>query len=133
MFTKRIVGSTLACVGALTALSCAGSRASADDARLTVTPAVYRTAGDDNGATIQLVRHGWGGGYRGGWGGGYRGYGYGNRGWGGYGYRPIVRPYFGYGYGYPAYGYGYPAYGYYGGGYGYPAYGYGSGVGIGIW
>ena len=32
----------------------------------------------------------------------------------------IARPYYGYGYGYPAYSYGYPAYGY-----GYPAYSYG--------
>jgi hypothetical protein len=131
MSTKtRIIGSAALCAGVLAAFAIAGSQASADDARLTVTPAVYRTAdGDDHGATIQLVRHGWGGGYRGGWGGGYRGYRYG--GWGGYGYRPIVRPYVGFGYGYPAYGgygYGYPAYGY-----GYPAYGYGGGVGIGVW
>src|SRR5262249_26832359 len=32
----------------------------------------------------------------------------------------FARPYYGYGYGYPAYGYGYPAYGY-----GYPVYSYG--------
>jgi hypothetical protein len=130
---KRIIGATIAYAGVLAAFTLAGSRASADDARLTVTPAVQRTVdGDDHGATIQLVRHGWGGGYRGyGWGGGYRGYGWGGgyRGWGGYGYRPFYRSYYGIGYGYPAYGYGYgyPAYGY---GYGYPAYG---GVGVGIW
>jgi len=84
------------------------SKASADDARLTVTPAVYRV--DDSsasGGTIQLVRHhgyygrSWGGGYR-----GFRGYGY--RGF----YRPLYpRPYYrvgpGFGYGYPGYGYGY--------------------------
>lgn len=144
MFTnKRIIGATIVCAGVLAAFTFAGSRASADDAQLSVTPAVYRSAdGDDHGATIQLVRHGWGGG----WHGGYRGYGYGGyRGFGGYAYRPYYRPYYGgfgyglgyglgaglgygaYGYGYPGYGYGYPAYGY---GYGYPAYG---GVGVGIW
>jgi hypothetical protein len=129
---KRILGSAVACAGVLAAFTFAASPVSADEARLTVTPAVYRAAdGDDHGATIQLVRHGWGGGYRGYGYGGYRGYG-----WGGYGYRPRVRPYYGYGYpgigygvgyGYPAYGYGYPAYGY-----GYPAYG-GVGVGVGVW
>lgn len=147
MFTKRIIGSTIACTGVLAALTLASSRATADDARLAVAPAVYRTAandavaGNDHAATIQLAR--WGGGHRGGWGGGYRG-GYGGyRGYGyrgsGYGYRPYYGG-FGYGlgyglgtglgygaYGYPGYGYGYPAYGY-----GNPGYGYG-GVGVGIW
>jgi len=139
MSTKtRIIGSAVVCAGVLAVVAFCGSQASADDTRVTVTPAVYRTAdGDDHGATVQLARwggRGWGGGYRG-WG-GYRGYGWGGgyRGWGGYGYRPLYRPYyggFGVGYGYPAYGYGYgyPAYGY---GYGYPGYGYG-GVGVGIW
>ena len=138
MLTKKtIIGSAIACAGVLAAFTFAGAQASADDARLAVTPAVYRVAeGDDHGATVQLVRHGWGGGhrgwgggYRGGWGGGHRGYGYGG-GWGGYGYRPLYRP--NYGYGYPGVGYGvgygYPAYGY---GYGNP--GYGGGVGLGIW
>ncbi len=130
---KRAIVCALACVGATTAFTLMGSRASADDARLTVRPAVVRTVeSSDHGPTIQLVRHGYGG-YHGGY--GYRG-GY----YGGYGYRPIVRPYVGIGYGYPVYNYGYPAYGYYGGGYGYPGYGYGGcgygyggGVGVGIW
>ena len=134
---KRIIGSAIACAGVLAAFTFYGSQASADDARLTVRPAVYRPAdGNDQGATIQLVRHGWGGGhrgwgggYRGGWGGGYRGYGYGG-GYRGYGYRPFYPQ--NYGYGYPAVGYG-GGYGYPGYGYGYPGYGYGGGVGIGIW
>lgn len=134
---KKLISSAIAC-GALALFTFASSRASADETRLTVKPAVQQTVdGNDQGATIQLARwghRGWGGGYRGGWG-GYRGYGY--RGFGGY------RPYyggFGYGlgagigygaYGYPGYsgfGYGYPAYGY-GYGYGYPRMGYG----VGIW
>jgi hypothetical protein len=143
MFTnKRVIGAAVVCTGVLAAFTFAASRASADDAALTVKPAVLQSAeGDSQGATIQLARYGhgggWGGGYRGGWGGGYRGYGY--RGFGGYGYRPYYGGfgyglgyglgaglgYGAYGYGYPGYGYGYPAYGY-----GYPAYG---GVGVGIW
>jgi len=145
MITKKwIISSVLACAGVLAAFTFAGAKASADDARLRLTPAVYRSAdGDGQGATIQLVRHGWGGGYHGyGYGGGYRG-------WGGYGYRPYYRPSYGYGYpgfgygvgygvgyGLSGYGYGYPpayGYGYPGYGYGYPGYGYGGGVGIGVW
>jgi hypothetical protein len=113
-------------VGAV-AVGSAASRASADEGRFTVTPAVHRADGSGPAkGSVQLVGYGRGGG------GGYRGYG-----WHGYGYRPYYRPY---GYGYPAVGYGYPAYGY---GYGYPAYGYGypavgvygprMGVGVGIW
>ena len=118
--SKKFIGLALACAGTLAAFTFAQSRASADDGRLAVTPAVYRSAdGDGHGATIQLARHGWGG---------HHGYGYhgGYRGWGGYGYRPYVRPYYGFGagYGYPAYGYGYPAHGY-----GYP----GCGVGVRVW
>jgi hypothetical protein len=103
----------------------AATKASADDARLNVTPAVYRS--DESSPakpSVQLAGY-----YGRGW--GYRGYG-----WRGYGYRPYYRPYV---YGYPAVGFGYPAYGY---GYGYPAYGYApgvsvysprAGVGVGIW
>src|SRR6516164_6407708 len=84
--SKKFIGLALACAGTLAAFTFAQSRASADDGRLAVTPAVYRSAdGDGHGATIQLARHGWGG---------HHGYGYhgGYRGWGGYGYRPYVRP-----------------------------------------
>jgi len=89
--------------------------AAADEARVNVAPAVYRTAnGDGGGATTQFARYrgyyGWG------WRGAYRPY-YGYR----YGYyRPYrVRPFYGANYGYgPAYGYGYGYAGYGYGGYG---------------
>ncbi|WP_254507612.1 tetratricopeptide repeat protein [Anatilimnocola floriformis] len=85
----------------------------------------------------EAYHHHWGGGgwgwgghrYYGGWGGGYgvhRNWGFGR----GYVYRPIYRPYYGYGYrgiGYRGYGYrgfGYPGFGGYYGGYG--GYGYNS-------
>lgn len=86
--------------------------AKADDAKLTVKPAVIQTTTNQpSNVTVQPVR--W---YRGGFYGGpgvgvYVGPRFYGRGFYG-GYAP-------YGYGY---GYGYPAYGY---GYGYPAYGYG--------
>jgi hypothetical protein len=87
------------------------TRASADDARLMVVPAVYEVNETGAaGANVQLVRHH--GYYHGGrgWGGGYRGYGYR---YGGF-YRPYsARPFYGVA---PGYGYGYPGYGY--GGYG---------------
>lgn len=136
MIWKR--ASRLAITGtALVAITASVSRASADDVRPAVRPAVYRVD-ESVGASpqIQLVRHGWGHGYGwggrhwgyGGWGYGGRGYGWGGgyRGWGGWGYRPygFYRPYY---YGAYAYPYG----GYYG--YGYPGYGYGYGAGIGIW
>ncbi len=138
MFTrKRTIGLAIAGLAAGTILAAPSTRASADDARLNVRPAVYRTAeASPAGTPIRLAGYGYYGYGRGGWG-GYRGY-YGRYGGGWYGgYRPYYRPYsYGYG-GYPAYGYGYsyPAYGY-----GYGAYGYGPGisvytpgVGIGIW
>lgn len=117
----------------MAALTTVPTQASADDAHLAVTPAIHQTGDSSQSAQIQLVRHGWGGGYRG-WSGGYRGYG----GWGGYRgygyggfYRPYYRPYIGIGIG-PRYGFGYGGYGPgYGYGYGgYPAYGYG---GYGVW
>jgi hypothetical protein len=119
---KTMFGMSVASVAVMAAMVLAPAPASADDARLTVTPAVLQT-GDSTSpqASIQQVR--WG---RGGWGrgwGGYRGYGRGY-GWGGYrgwGYRGYYRPYVGV---YP-YGYGY--------GYGYPGYGYGYGPGYGYW
>jgi hypothetical protein len=90
------------------------SRASADDAPLTVTPAVLRVdEASPSGATTELVRYrGW---YGPGWGGRgyYRGYGY--RGFYRPYYRPFYRPFYGAYYG-PGYGYAYPGYGY---GYGY--------------
>ncbi|MGE5193278.1 MAG: hypothetical protein ACM3U2_12350 [Deltaproteobacteria bacterium] len=135
MLRKKVMfGLVAGCVAVAGAWALSPAQASADDAHLTVTPAVYRVNGASAPpASVQLVRHhgyygggGWRGGYRGyGWGGGYRGYGWGGGyrgyGWGGY-YRPYyARPYYGYsgglgygyGYGYPGYGYG----GYYGGGY----------------
>ncbi len=130
---KRIIGLAIACLALGALFAAASTRASADDARLNVTPAVYRAADSSPaGSPIKLVGYG----YYGYGGGGYPGYyGYG-RGW--YGYRPYYRRYY-YG-GYPGYAYGYPAYGY---GYGYPAYGYGYpgvgvyaprlGVGVGVW
>ncbi len=112
--------------------------ASADEIRARVAPAIYRTGDSDEGATTQLVRWGYGYGWRGGY--YYRPYSYYYRPYyyqpyyppyysGGWGYRPYYGAYYG-GVPYGAYyGYGmYPGYGY---GYGYPAYGYG--VGIGVW
>jgi hypothetical protein len=135
MLTRRAkIGMAVAGAAFIAALTTACTQASADDARLTVTPAVYQTGDSSQSAQIQLVRHGWGGGYRG-WGGGYRGYG----GWGGYRgygyggfYRPYYRPFIGIGIG-PRYGYGF-GYGGYGPGYGY-GYGYGGYpvYGYGIW
>jgi hypothetical protein len=135
--TRATIGFAVASLAIFAASAMAPAPASADDARLTVAPAVYQT--DDSGSApfaIELVRHGgyYGGGW--GWGGGYRGYGWGGP-WGGV-YRPYYRPRFygAYGgFGYPAYGYGYgyPAYGYPAYGYGYPAYGYGPGIGFGVW
>jgi hypothetical protein len=106
---KKVIGLGAGCAAVVAAFTMVQSKASADDAPLTVTPAVYRV--DDtapSGGTVQLVRHrgwygrGWGwGGYR-----GYRGYGYGYRGF----YRPYYRPFYGAygpGYGYPGNGYGY--------------------------
>ena len=129
---KSLIGLAVAGAALAAAFVVPSAQASADDARLTVTPAVYRV-NDSNapGPSIQPVRYGY---YRGGWGPRWGGYGY---------YRPYARPYVygGYGYAGPAYGYGYPAYGY--PAYGYPAYGYGPaysygygprvGVGIGVW
>lgn len=104
-------------------------RASADEVRARIAPAIYRTGDSGEGATTQLVRWGYGYGWRGGY--YYRPYSYYYRPYyyGGWGYRPYYGAYYG-GVPYGAYyGYGmYPGYGY---GYGYPAYGYG--VGIGIW
>jgi hypothetical protein len=122
MLTRRAtIGMAIAGAALVAAFTTASQRASADDARLTVTPAVYQTGDSTQSAQIQLVRHGWGGGYRG-WGGGYRGGwgGYGGYGYGGGFYRPYYRPYIGIGIG-PRYGFGYGGYGYGG----YPAYGYG--------
>jgi hypothetical protein len=131
MLRNKVQWSLVAgCLAAAGAWVLNSAPASADDARLTVTPAVYRVEeGRAPGTAVQLVRHygyyggrGWGGGWRrgGGWGGGYRGYG-----WGGY-YRPFYRPYYNYGfYGGPGFGYGYPAYGY--------GYGYGPYYGGGMW
>jgi len=130
---KKLFGAAIAITAVFAALELGNSRALADDARLTVRPAIHRASDTDNsGANIQFVR--WG-----------RPYGYGYRGY----YAPYNRGYYGrsyYGpsYGYPAYGgygYSYPAYGYgysyptYGYGYGYPAYGYPvyGGVGVRIW
>jgi hypothetical protein len=124
MLTRRAtMGMVVAGVALIAALAFDSAQASADDARLTVTPAVYRTGNSSQSAQVQLVRHGWGGGYHGGWHGGYSGWG-GYRGYGyGGSYRPYYRPYVGIGIG-PVYSYG-PGYGY-GYGYGgYPAYGYG--------
>jgi len=128
MFSRnKLIGLSIAALAAGVFFVGDSTPASADDAHLAVTPAVYRsTESNPGGASVQLVRYGYG---RGGW--GYRGYG-----WGGYGYRPYYRPYVygaypAVGFGYPAYGYGYPAYGY---GYpGYYAYGPRVGVGVGIW
>ena len=136
---KRVGFVSAACLLAAVSVLClSADRASADETA-PIQNAVYQTADNDSGASIQLVQRGggrgWGGGYRGGWGGGYRG-GYGGGwgggyrggwgggyggyyrggygGWGGYGY---ARPYYGGGYYggyYPSYGYGG---GYYGGGY----------------
>ena len=113
MLTRRTkIGMAVASVALMAALTTATTQASADETRLTVTPAVYQAGDSTQSAEIQLAR--WGG-HRGGYGyhGGYRGYGY----RGGY-YRPYARPFIGIGvspgYGFSAgYGYGgYPAYGY---------------------
>ena len=114
------LGLIVACVALAAMYAMVPAQASADDARLTVTPAVYRSGDSNAGATVQLVRHhGYYGGGRG-WYGGYRGYGYGyGGGWGGYRRGFYGRPYYGayaapgygYGYGYAAPGYGYGCYG----------------------
>lgn len=110
------------------------SKATADDARVIVTPAVQSVTGSGNsGANVQLVQWGRPYGYR------YRGYYapyYGRR-----NYAPYYAPYYAPApYAYPTYGgygytYSYPAYGY--PVYGYPAYGgigiRAGGVGVGIW
>jgi hypothetical protein len=110
---NKAIGLGAGCAALMAAFTLVPSKASADEAPLTVTPAVYRV-GDTgaSGGTIQLVGHrGWYG-RGGGWGwGGYRGYyrGYGYRGF----YRPYYRPFYGANYG-PGFGYGsaYPGYGY---------------------
>jgi hypothetical protein len=133
---NKIIGAAIAIAAVLAAFDLGRSRASADDSRLTVIPAVERVTDSANsGANVQFVQWGRPYGYR------YRAsYGpYYSRGYyaPNYGYQA----YGGYGYSYPAYnyGYGYPAYGY---GYSYPAYGYpayggigirAGGVGVGIW
>lgn len=133
---NKILGAAITIAAVLAACGFGQSRASADDSRLTVIPAVQRVSDSGNsGANVQLVQ--WG-----------RPYGY------GYGYRGYYRPYYGrayyaaphYGpyyapvYGYPTYGgygYTYPAYGYSYPAYGYPGYGgigiRAGGVGVGIW
>jgi len=124
----RIVGLAAVALMIVAGLTVASSRASADDAGMTVAPAVYRVDNLNSSAPVQTVQ--WYG----------RNYGPYYR---PYYYRPYYRPYYyggyyrpyayGYGYGYPAYGYtyGYPAYGYY-------PYGPGVGVtvgrvGVGLW
>lgn len=133
---NKLLGAAIAIAAVLAALELGHSRASADDSRLTVIPAVQRVSDSGNsGANVQFVQ--WERPY---------GYGYGYRGYyGPYYGRGYYRPYYGYpvyggyGYSYPAYGYGYPAYGvaYPAYGYGYPAYGgigiRTGGVGVGIW
>jgi hypothetical protein len=117
MLRRRVsLGMAIGCA-ALGAAFCVGSAsASADDARLTVTPAVYHPAVAGNaGPSIHLVHNGHhGGGY-----GHHHGYGYGGGGYRGYGYgygSGYARPYYG--------GYAPPVYGAYYGGYGgYGAYG----------
>jgi hypothetical protein len=121
---KKLSGAAIAAAVVLAAWGfMRPQRALADDARVTVTPAVQIvTPGSSSRADVQLVQ--WG---RYGW----RPYGYRYRGYyGPYYGRRVYAPYYGPYYGYPAYGYGYtyPAYGY-GYGYGYPAYR----VGIGVW
>jgi len=129
---NRILGTVIAFGAVGTACVLDASRASADDARLKVVPAV-RTSSGDPGTKVQLAQWGRPYGYR--YGGYYRPYyvvAY---------YAPYARPYYAPYYAYPSYGgygvtygYGYPAYGY---GYGYPAYGgigiRAGGVGVGIW
>lgn len=125
MLTRNgMLGMAIAFVVVVGTIAVASTQGRADDARLTVAPAIYRA--DDSGSTgaqvqtVQYYGRGYGYGY-------YRPYRYYRPYYGGY-YRPY---YGGYGYSYPAYGYGYgyPAYGY---GYGYPAYGYGYGPGVGL-
>jgi len=120
MLRRRVsLGLAIGCAALGAAFWVSPAPASAADARLTVTPAVYRPAvAGNSGPAIQLVHHGHhGGGYGhhgyGHGGGGYRGYGY------GYGY---ARPYYG-GYARPAYGAYYGGYGAYGGYGGYANYG----------
>jgi hypothetical protein len=135
MFTQyRMFGSVVVALAVLPAFAIPSAPASADDARVTVAPAIYRVE-DASVTPVQTVQW-YGGGY---WYRPYRPYYfrsyYRPYYYGGY-YQPYYgsyyRPYsYGYGYGYPAYGYtyGYPAYGYYG---------YGPGVtvgrvGMGVW
>lgn len=124
---NNLLGTAITIAALLAAWEWVPSRASADDSRVTVRPAVHRVSDSENsGAHVQFVQ--WG-----------RPYGYGYRRY----YAPYNRGYYyqpsygypvygGYGYTYPAYGYGYsyPVYGY--PTYGYPAYGYPAYGGIGI-
>jgi len=130
---NRIFGAAVAFAAVFAALAMRPSTASADDVRLTVTPAVQTVSTSGNAqANVQLV--GWGP-YAYGYRGYYRPY-YGRAYYRPYSYYAPA-PYYAYpsygGYGY-TYGYGYPAYGY---GYSYPAYGgvvvRSPGVGVGIW
>jgi hypothetical protein len=128
----RMFGWAMVALAMVAGLTIASSRASADDARMTVAPAIYRVDDAHRGTPVQTVQWYGGGYYRPYYRPYYRSY-----------YRPYYRSYYyggyaqpyysGYGYGYPAYGYtyGYPAYGYYG-------YGPGAGVsvgrvGVGVW
>src|SRR5438309_8295355 len=129
---SKVLGAAVGIAAVLAVLASGQSRASADDSRMTVTPAVQRVTDSGNsGANVQFVQYGRPYGYR--YGGYYRPY---------YGrayYAPYYRPYYGayngypayggYGYTYPAYGYGYPAYGYPYGGIGIRA----GGVGVRVW
>jgi hypothetical protein len=120
MFTQHRIGLAAVALVLVAGSTIFSARASADDARVTVAPAVYRVDETNSGVSVQTVQ--WYG----------RSYGPYYR---PYYYRPYYRPYYGgyyrpyyygYGYGYPAYGYtyGYPAYGYYSG--------YGPGVGVSV-
>lgn len=126
VITQWSLGLGAAMLGAALALT--PNKASADDIRTVIRPAVVQTTSDQPvSVNVQPVgwRRGWGPGvgvgvYRGPWGGArvYVGPRYGAY------YRPYRPYYYGYGYSYPAYGYGYayPGYGY---GYTYPGYTYG--------
>jgi hypothetical protein len=139
---NNLLKAAIAASAVFAAVALGAPRASADDNRWAVAPAVAH--GDYATANVQLV--GWGRpyGYR--YGGYYRPYarpyyyrsygGYYGPAYGGY-YRGYAAPYpaYGYGYAYPTYSYGYPAYGY--PAYGYPVYG-GIGVrtgrvGVAVW